>query len=273
MDLLEAIRGRRTTNGHFLKKPVSLEHQRLLMEAAVRAPSHFNSQPWRFALIDDSKTRSQIAKIAGRTMKELIAEGRFFKQYRRYFRLTREEMEERRDGIFIDHLPRPLRPYLSTVFSDRGLSILRRLGVPGKLGRDNRKLVESSPLILAAMLTKEEYRTGDLASFYCVLSLGMAIEHIWLMCGSLGMGIQFISTPMEIPGAWDEIKQILRVPPDLELMALYRLGYVPENARRPSIDWTSSQRKRLSQYVFRNHCGQPEADANADGESRSEVGP
>ena len=260
MELLDAIHGRRTTNGPFLKKPVSLEHQRLLVEAAVRAPSHFNSQPWRFLLVDDAGLRRKIARIAGRTMKELIAEGRFFRQYRRYFRFSKEEMEERRDGIFIDHLPRPLRPFLGSVFSDRGLSVMRRLGVPGKLGRDNRKLVEGSPLILGALLSKEEYRREDLASFYCVLSLGMAIEHIWLLCGQLGMGIQFISTPMEMPGAWQELAQLLRVPEDMELMALYRLGYVPENARRPSIDWTSSQRKKLSQYVFRNDCTQPEAD-------------
>ena len=260
MELLDAIQARRTTNGAFLKKPVSLEHQRLLMAAAVRAPSHFNSQPWRFVLVDDAATRKKIARIAGRTMKDLISEGRFFRQYRRYFRFTREEMEERRDGIFIDHLPGPLRPFLGSVFSDRGLSVMRKLGVPGKLGRDNRKLVEGSPLILGALLSKEEYRKEDLASFYCVLSLGMAIEHIWLLSGELGMGIQFISTPMEMPDAWDELAALLRVPEDLQLMALYRLGYVPPKARRPSIDWISSQRKKFSQYVFRNDCTQPEED-------------
>lgn len=261
MELLDAIRSRRTTNGPFAKKPVSLEHQRLLMEAAVRAPSHFNSQPWRFVLIDDQKLRKKIASIAGRTMRELIGGGRFFKQYRRYFRFTREEMEARRDGIYIDHLPRPLRPYIDKVFTDRGLSVMKALGVPAKLGRDNRKLVGESPLLLGALLTKEEYRDKDLSSFYCVLSLGMAIEHIWLTCGELGMGIQFVSTPMEIPGAWEEIKAILKVPDDLELMAVYRLGYLPPSTKRPSIDWTSSQRKRFSQYVFRNSCEQPEADA------------
>ncbi len=260
MELLEAIRKRKTTNGAFLKKPVSREHQHILVEAAARAPSHFNSQPWRFVLIDDAKIRTKIAKIAGSTMTQLMKEGRFFQRYRKYFRFDREEMERRRDGIFIDQLPGPLRPFAKQAFSDRGLKLMNQLRVPGMLGRDNKKLVEGSPLLLAALLTKEEYVPVDLSSFYCILSLGMAIEHIWLTCGELGMGIQFVSTPMEIPGAWDEIKSILKVPDSLELMAVYRLGYVPPAAKRPKIDWTSSQRKKLSQYVFRNTCSDTEAD-------------
>jgi nitroreductase len=120
------------------------------------------------------------------------------------------------------------------------------------LGQDNTKLVQSSPLILAALLTKDEYKPNDLSGFYCLLSLGMAVENIWLLCGDLGLGIQFISTPMEVPEAWQEIKALLRVPDDLELMALYRLGYVPDEARRPRIDWTSSQRKTMSQLAYRN---------------------
>jgi hypothetical protein len=64
---------------------------------------------------------------------------------------------------------------------------------------------------------------------------------------------------MEVPGAWDEIKTLLNVPDDLELMTIYRLGYLPEDRKRPRIDWTSSQRKRLSQYVYRNTCRQPVA--------------
>jgi len=88
----------------------------------------------------------------------------------------------------------------------------------------------------------------------------MAIENIWLTTVELGMGIQFVSTPMEFPKAWGELKNLLRVPDDLELMAVYRLGYLPPERQRPRIDWTSSHRKRLSQYVFRNDCTSPEPD-------------
>jgi hypothetical protein len=65
---------------------------------------------------------------------------------------------------------------------------------------------------------------------------------------------------MEIPENWQKVQRILKVPDDLELMAVYRLGYLPEEQRRPTIDWSSRQRKLLSQYVFRNTCDQPERD-------------
>jgi hypothetical protein len=68
---------------------------------------------------------------------------------------------------------------------------------------------------------------------------------------------------MEIPENWQRIQKLFKVPDDLELMAVYRLGYVPEEQRRPSIDWSSRQRKRLSHYVFRNTCEQPEPDPRA----------
>ncbi|HCN04870.1 MAG TPA: nitroreductase [Bacteroidetes bacterium] len=260
MELREAFKRRRTTNGPFDGRPVSAEHQRMIIEAASRAPSHFNSQPWRFVLIDDTQVRGKIAAIGGRTMTQLMEGGRFFRRYRKYFRFSEAEMEERRDGILVDKMPGPLRPFLKQVLTDKAMKLLSSLGVARLLGDDNRALIESSPLILAVLLTKEEYVPGDLSAFYCTLSMGMAVEHIWLLCADLGMGIQFISTPMEIPGAWDELKTILEVPEDLELMALYRLGYVPADAERPRIDWKSDHRKRVSQLAFRNTCATVEPD-------------
>ena len=48
------------------------------------------------------------------------------------------------------------------------------------------------------------------------------------------------------------------VPDDLELMAVYRLGYLPESAQRPAIDWSSHERRLPSQYVFRDSCRTPQ---------------
>lgn len=258
MDLFDAFRQRRTTNGAFDTRPISSEHQRLLIEAASRAPSHFNSQPWRFILIDDLAVRSRIAEIGGRTMRMLMERGTFFQRYRKYFRFSQEEMNERRDGIFIDQLPGPLRPFIKQVLSDSALKLMAKLGVPKILGEDNRKLIEGSPLIIAVLLQKDEYRPGELSGFYCTLSMGMAVEHIWLTTTALGMGIQFISTPMEIPEAWQELKDLLKVPDYLELMALYRIGYLPQERKTNRIDWKSDQRRPHTDLAFRNTCETPD---------------
>lgn len=260
MTLEEAILRRRTTNGPFDNRPVSLVHQHQLIDAATRAPSHFNSQPWRFILIDDPNIREKIATIGGSTMTSLMESGTFFTRYRKYFRFSKEEMEQRRDGIFIDQMPLALRPFIKHVFTETAMKLLNKLGVAKMLGEDNKKLIQNSPLIIAVLLNKEEYIPGELSGFYCTLSMGMAVEHIWLTTTELGMGIQFISTPMEIPDAWNELKEILQIPENLELMALYRLGYLPPEKKRPRIDWKSNERKPLSKLVFRNTCATPETD-------------
>jgi nitroreductase len=263
LDFLEVVKTRKTTNGAFLPGPVSREHQHLLVEVAAMAPSHFNSQPWRFVLVDDRDIIEDVARISGESMTRLLEEGTFWKRYRPYFRFSEQEMEEKGDGIHFDQMPSVLKPFARQIFSNTGQAVMNRFGVPRTLGEDNRKLVAGSPLLLAVLLDKAEYRPGELSGFYSVFGMGAAVENIWLTTAAIGMGIQFVSTPREIPENWEKLQRLLSVPDDLELMAVYRLGYVPEEQRRPAIDWSSRQRKRLSQYVFRNTCDRPESDSVA----------
>lgn len=271
MDFFEVVAGRRTTNGPLAPTPVSAEHQRLLVDVAGMAPSHFNSQPWRFVLVDDPSRIDRIARISGESMTRVFEQGLFFSRYRRFFRFSDDEMEQRRDGILFDRLPRALRPFVRFVFTDRATALMNRLGIPSTLGADNEALVRGAPLILAVLLDRTEYRPGELSGFYSVFGMGAAVENIWLATAALGMGIQFISFPMEVPERWAELEDLLAVPEDLELMALYRVGYLPASSDRPRIDWSSRQRKRLSQYVFRNTC--LEAEDDHYGESGSVVAP
>ncbi|SDE21620.1 nitroreductase family protein [Auraticoccus monumenti] len=258
MELIEAIRRRRTTNGGFRPDPVREEHQRLLVEMAGRAPSQLNSQPWRFLVTERRETIEQVASISGASMTEAMSNGTFFQRYRRYFRFSAEEMATRRDGMLFDKLPAPLRPFTKQVFTPSGQKLMNRLRVPNTLGEENRKLVASSPMLLAVMLDRAEYRTGELSSFYSVFSMGAAMENLWLTTVELGLGIQFVSFPMEVPGQWERLAALFQVPEELELMAVYRIGYVPEEQRRPKIDWSSHERKQPSQYVFRDTCETPQ---------------
>jgi nitroreductase len=258
VQLLDAIRRRRTTNGHMLPDPVSEEHQRLLIEVAGRAPSQLNSQPWRFVIIEEPEMIRSIARISGESMKKTMASGAFFERYKPYFRFSAAEMERRRDGMLFDRLPAPLRPFTGQVYTKRGKMLMNALRVPSTLGSENEKLVAGSPMLLAVMLTRADDRPGELSSFYSTFSLGAAMENVWLTTVELGMGIQFVSFPMEVPENWRRIERLLEVPDDLELMAVYRLGYLPEEQRRPAIDWSSHQRKLPSQFVFRGTCATPQ---------------
>jgi len=260
MEFYDVVQRRQTTNGPVSNRPVSLEHQHRLVEAAGMAPSHFNSQPWRFVLIDDPDYISTIADISAESMRHVFRAGEFFTRYRKFFRFSETEMDVRRDGILFDQLPRALRPFRRMVFTDTATKVMNRLGVPDTLADANRELVDGAPLVVAALLDKEEYRPGELSGFYSVFGLGAAMENLWLTTAELGLGIQFISFPMEVPDQWKRLVEMLEVPDDLELMALYRIGYVDADAARPPIDWSSRHRKRRSDYVFRNSCATTEPD-------------
>src|SRR3712207_5284054 len=120
MEFLEVLKRRKTTNGPYLPDPVREEHQHLLVEVAAMAPSHFNSQPWRFVLIDNHDTIEDIAQISGESMRRLLEDGTFWKRYRPYFRFSEAEMEQRRDGIHFDQLPSVLKPFTRQIFSNTG---------------------------------------------------------------------------------------------------------------------------------------------------------
>ncbi|CAA9276715.1 MAG: Nitroreductase [uncultured Chloroflexia bacterium] len=255
VDLYEMIRTRRTTNGAFKPDPVAPEHVRTLLEMASHAPSHFNSQPWRFIVVQDQQRRTAVAEIAGQSMRMLMEEGSFWKRYSKYFRFSKDDVERTADGIHFDNMPSVLKPFARYVFSPKGGAVINKFQVPRVLGHDAHKLVASSPLLLGITLARSEYQPEDLSGLYSVISLGAVIQTIWLTANSLGMGMQFISTPMEVEGQWEKIVALLEVPDDQALLVLFRLGYVDPDAKRPTIDWSSPQRKRLGELAFSERWG------------------
>jgi len=257
MDLYEAIRKRHTTNGAFADRPIDPAHKRLILELAARAPSHFNSQPWRFVVVEDDERRRELGRIAGDSMRALMEEGRFWQQYRRYFRLSPEEVAASRDGIHIDNIPAVLKPFAKYIFTERGASMMNTFQVPRVLGNDARKLVENSPLLLGIALSHEVYQPGELTGLYTLISLGAVVQTIWLAATSLGIGMQFVSTPQEIPEQWARVSALLGVPEGFELMILFRLGYEDPAIKRPTIDWSSPQRKGIDELAFQEVWGQP----------------
>ena len=273
MDFFEVVESRRTTNGPFLPDKVSAEHQRVLIEAASRAPSTFNSQPWRFVIVDDEERIRRVADISRDSMRQVMEEGTFWRNYSRWWRFSEAEMEKERTGMLFDKMPRILRPFARYVRTGTGQQVMNRAGVPKMLSEDNYKLVAGSPLLLAVCLEKEWYRGGELKAFFSTFSMGAAVENLWLTTVALGMGIQFISFPMEVPEKWAELGRLLELPDDLELMAVYRLGYVPPagEEKRNRIDWQSRQRKRLPQYVFRNSFSNPEKSPEDEGRPLPEI--
>ena len=266
-DLFESIKARRTSNGAFRPDPIAPEHIRLILEMASHAPSHFNSQPWRFIVVQDQARRAAIADIAGDSMRMLIEEGTFWKRYSKYFRFSQDETDRTSDGIHFDKIPSMLKPFARYVFSPKGGAVINKFQVPRVLGNDAHKLVGGSPLLLGITLTRNEYQPQELSGLYSVISLGAVIQTIWVSANSLGIGMQFVSTPMEVEGQWEKIVELLEVPDDQALLVVFRLGYVDPNIKRPTIDWSSPQRKSVNELAYAERWGRPlDADVPAQDE-------
>ena len=257
MELLEAIRRRRTTNTPFQPEPISNAHKRLLIEAAARAPSHFNSQPWRFVLVEDTSRIAEIAHIAGDAMTHLMNQGEFVKRYRKYFRFDKSEAKQTGSGIYFDKVPGPFKPLVKLVFSERVGTLLGKLGPSAILGRDQRRIVESAPILLAITLDRKEYQPGELSGLYASITLGAVIQTLWLVTTELNIGMQFISVILEVPEQRERLERVLKIPADQALVAVFRMGYKDPEAARNAIDWTSSQRKPLESLVRYNDCETP----------------
>jgi nitroreductase len=257
MDLLEAIRRRKTTNTPFRPERISDEHKRLLIEAASRAPSHFNSQPWRFIVVEDKERIAQIADIAGDSMKRLMDDGSFVARYRRYFRFDEKESTATGSGIYVDNIPALLKPMVRLVFSEQVGALLSKFGASSILGNDQRKIVRDAPLLLAITLDRQEYKPGELSGLYASITLGAVIQTLWLVTTALDIGMQFISTPLEVADNKARIVALLKIPDEYELVAIFRMGYKDPDAARNTIDWTSNQRKPFTELARYNDWETP----------------
>jgi len=64
MDFWEVVNRRRSVRAYEADRPVSQEVVDRLLEAAIRAPSAGNRQPWHFLVVRDGTTKAQLASAA-----------------------------------------------------------------------------------------------------------------------------------------------------------------------------------------------------------------
>jgi nitroreductase len=223
MDLFTAIENRHAYNGFHTEEPVTQEEMEKLLKAFNKAPSQFNSQPWKVVVIQEASRKKKLAELCGDAMRISMQKGEFWNKYGKYFyHDTRGNKLKKGMGMKVDNVPIVLKKVINFIITNKSLTLIRERGVPVILGAENKKLVESSPVCLAIFLRKEDYNKNDNSAFYSTLSLGMAIENMWLMATSLNIGMQFMSMPMEVPEIWKEISELLECKEDYEMVALMR---------------------------------------------------
>lgn len=250
MNILEAIENRHAYNGFHTDEPVTQNELETLLKAFNKAPSQFNSQPWKVVIIQEKERKNKLAEYCGDAMRIAMQKGEFWEKYGKYFyHDTKGDKIKNGMGMKVDKIPTFLKSIINFIVTSKSMSLIREKGVPVMLGNENKKLIEKSPACIAIFLRKEDYNRNDNTAFYSTLSLGMAIENMWLTATSLHIGMQFMSMPMEVPEIWATIGKMLECPDDHEMVALMRLGHKPEKDERPVLDWISPDRLPLSEWT------------------------
>ena len=102
----------------------------------------------------------------------------------------------------------------------------------------------ASPVLLFFVYDPSRRAPASEGDFLGIISLGCALENMWLEAESLGIGLQVVSSLSSDP----EVRRILGIPDDLVIALSCRLGYPVSEApaqlrvRREVADFTHHNR-------------------------------
>jgi len=182
--LFETIHARRSIR-KFLDKPVPREDIEKILEAAIRAPSGSNAQPWHFIVVEDRNLSRAMREAVDKKMDEILAwpetkgRERYVEAYRYYF-------------TFFDQAP----------------------VVIAVLGRDHQTIVRK--------VMREHGVAGRKAPGSSHQSVAAATENLLLAATALGYGTCWMTGPLI---AAEELERLLGVEEPWYLVALIPLGH------------------------------------------------
>ena len=197
VDLFEAIHTQRAIR-RFAVVPVPPELVQRVLEAAVRAPSGGNQQPWAFVVITEPETKRRIAALYRRSWDEVYGPPERA--------ATLSQQVHASASYLAEHMAEVPVMVLACVRHD---------GSPSSLGRG--------------------------ASIY------PAVQNLMLAARALGLGTVLTTLHKRYER---EVKEILRIPDNVETAALIPLGYPAEPEH-----FGGSKRAPVGEVTYQEHWG------------------
>jgi nitroreductase len=194
MELKQAIEQRRSIRD-FQPKPVPGELIEKILDAAIKAPSNSNRQPWEFLVVTGRKLEKLITELE--SAPEGGRAGRELKTWDDRFPMP--EDGNRRAGELMKGL----------------LQAAARDGIaPAEFIRANFRFF-GAPCVIVVLMDKG-YGYGSL------LSIGAAIQNLLLAAHDLGLGSCWMMIPLERSQVF---RQLFRIPDHKILVSVIALGY------------------------------------------------
>ena len=248
MNIFEAITQRRSHRGTFQDRPIDTADLERLVEAARWTPSPFNVQPWELVLIQEAAGKVALAEVTEHAIVEQFKDAKFLDDNSRWMRLTEADLKELGDGVLLtDHvtLPKLLQDAPEGVLEGmlknaKAFTLLGHLGAGKIPAQEIAAQVREAPLLMLVTMNCKRYPPGDGGTRWMWLSMGMLIQNVLLAATALGIGVQFVSAPLERPADRERIRQLFNIPTSHEVITLLRMGYI-EESRGNSVRLQSSE--------------------------------
>ena len=233
-DSLTLIQERRSVRGPFdPERPVSMSDLQQILEAARWSPTAHNMQNFEILAIDAEEVLAQLGDISSPASEVFIREN--YDQ----LSLSEEELLQKKVGILGTMFPAAWRTpgaKFDEVARESGPSFLR-------------DTIKDSPTVLIVAYDARKRAPasdGDVLGF---ISLGCAMENMWLMAQSLGIGCQIMSV-FSGNAVEKQVKQILDIPEYMKIGFAARLGY-PASAAFKYV----RVRRDLADFAHHNRFG------------------
>jgi nitroreductase len=235
-DILSVIQERQSARGLYDSKHlVARQDLRKILEAARWTPTAHNMQNFEIIVVDDPSVIEAIGNLTYPLSTTFIREN--YQQ----LSFSDEELLRKKVGLPASHFP----PALTKPAAARG-------EVTGE--QENSFVgtaIKSSPVLLIVLYDPARRAPASEGDFLGIISLGCAMENMWLMASSLGIAFHVISA-LSGDRVEKEVKRILDIPVALKIAFASRLGY---SAAAPA---QVRVRREIEDFTSHNHFGNRE---------------
>ena len=226
-ELLKLIETRQSARGLFdSDRPIPKEDLEKVFEAARWTPTAHNMQNFEIVVVDDKKLIAAVSEM------KYPPDLTFIKENYQQLSFSENQLRRKKVGILGSMFPKSWQtpnPKLENIRNeDRSLFMTRQ--------------IMSCSALLFVLYDPSRRAPASANDFLGIISLGCAMENMWLMANSLGIGVHIVSS-LSGNRVKKKIMKLLNVPDNFTIGFTMRLGYpvTPVNylrVRRDKKDFT-----------------------------------
>ncbi len=233
-DIMSLIRDRHSDRGPFdPDRPIAAADLKQMLEAARWAPTAHNMQNFEIVVVDDKNLLASVGEIPSPPSEVFIRENLA------QLAFSEEELRRKKVGILGAQFPAAWR------VPGADFHAVARESEPSFL----KDTVKGSPVVLVVLYDARKRAPASEGDVLGFMSLGCAMENMWLVAQSLGIGMQIMSVFGGVP-VEKELKELLAVPAHMKIAFAVRLGHAVGKAAG-----TVRVRRDVDDFAHENRFG------------------